>query len=73
MGSAAITVYREQVQSDDFVFLALFARMDTVAMTVAICLFFALGLASATAVLLLQGAGPRRSQLVGGGQHPSRL
>ena len=29
MGSAAITVYQEQVRSDDFVFLALFARMDT--------------------------------------------
>lgn len=46
------------MRSNDFVFMALFARMDTVAMSAAIALLFALGLAGATAVLLLLGAPP---------------
>jgi hypothetical protein len=57
-GSTAINFNSEQAQSDDFVFLALFARMDTVAMAVAIALLFAIGLSGATAVLLLEGAPP---------------
>jgi hypothetical protein len=48
------------VQSEEFVFMALFARMDTVAMAAAIALVFALGLVGATAVLLLLGAPPGR-------------
>ena len=46
------------MQSEEFVFMALFARMDTVAMAAAIAILFALGLAGATVVLLLQGAPP---------------
>ena len=58
MGAAINTVSQEQVQPDDLVFMALFARMDTVAMAAAIAILFALGLAGATVVLLLQGAPP---------------
>jgi len=42
--------------------MALFARIDTMAMAVAVAVVFALGLALATAVLLLQGA-PRGMQI----------
>ena len=49
---------QEQAQSNDFMFMALFARMDTVAMAVAVSLLFALELAAATAVLILVGAPP---------------
>ena len=45
---------QEQTNSSDM--RALFARMDTVAMSIATSVVFALGLAAATAVLLAQGA-----------------
>ena len=48
----------EQAQSSDFAFMALFARMDNVAMAVATSLLFAVGLPTATVVLLLLGAPP---------------
>ena len=51
-------VEQERTQSNDFVFMALFARMDNVAMAAAVSVLFALGLACATAVLLLLGAPP---------------
>jgi hypothetical protein len=52
-------IEQEQAQSnDDFVFMALFARMDTVAIAAALALLFALWLAGATAILLLLGAPP---------------
>jgi hypothetical protein len=51
-------IEQEQAQSNDFVFMALFARMDTVAMAAAVSLLFALGLPTATTVLLLLGAPP---------------
>jgi hypothetical protein len=46
----------EQTQSNEFAFMALFARMDNIAMAAAVSVLFALGLACATAVLLLRGA-----------------
>src|SRR5262249_11963666 len=49
---------QEQSQSKDFIFMALFARMDTVAMAFAVSLLFALELGVATAVLILVGAPP---------------
>ena len=51
-----VTAPREQTDSGDLTLMALFARMDTVAMGIAVAVVFALGLALATAVLLLQGA-----------------
>ena len=48
----------EQAQSSDFAFMALFARMDNVAMAAATSLLFAVGLPTATIVLLLLGAPP---------------
>jgi hypothetical protein len=54
----AYSAEKEWTQSDDFVFMALFARMDNVAMAVAVSVLFALGLACATVVLLLLGAPP---------------
>ena len=51
-----VMIEREQAQSDDFVFMALFARMDNVAMAAAVSFLFALGLFCATAALLLLGA-----------------
>jgi len=53
-----VMIEQEQAQSNDFVFMALFARMDTVAMAAAVSLLFALALPGATAVLLLLGAPP---------------
>ena len=47
---------QEQANSSDIMLRALFARMDTVAMSIATSVVFALGLAAATAVLLVQGA-----------------
>ena len=47
---------REQADSCNLTLMALFARMDTVAMSIALAVVFALGLALATAVLLVQGA-----------------
>jgi hypothetical protein len=51
-------INKEQTLSNEFVFMALFARMDTVAMAAAVAVLFALALAGATAVLLLVGAPP---------------
>ena len=51
-----VIALREQADSDDLTLMALFARMDTVAMSIAVAVVFALGLALATAVLLVQGA-----------------
>ena len=51
---------QQEKHSNDLVFMALFARMDTVAMSAAVALLFALGLAGATIVLLLLGAPPGR-------------
>jgi hypothetical protein len=51
-----VMALREQADSDDLLLMALFARMDTVAMSIAVAVVFALSLALATAVLLLQGA-----------------
>jgi hypothetical protein len=48
----------EQAQSSDFVLMALFARMDNVAMAAAMSLLFVVGLPTATVVLLLLGAPP---------------
>lgn len=53
---AMVIALRDQVDSDDLMLMALFARMDTVAMSIAVAAVFALGLALATAVLLVQGA-----------------
>jgi hypothetical protein len=53
-----VMIEQERTQSNDFVFMALFARMDNVAMAAAVSVLFALGLACATAVLLLLGAPP---------------
>ncbi len=53
-----LMIEQERTQSNDFVFMALFARMDNIAMATAISVLFALGLACATAVLLLLGAPP---------------
>jgi hypothetical protein len=47
---------REEANSGDLTLMALFARIDTRAMAVAVAMFFALGLALATALLLAQGA-----------------
>ena len=47
-----------QGNSSYLTIMALFARMDTIAMSAAVSLFSALGLAMATAVLLLLGAPP---------------
>lgn len=47
---------RQQGEASDITLMALFARMDTVAMAIAVATVFALGLAAATVVLLLQGA-----------------
>ena len=55
-GEETIAVNGDQIQSDDYAFMALFARMDPVAMAAAIALLLALGLMGATAALLLQGA-----------------
>ena len=49
---------REQTDASDLVLMALFARMDTVAIAAGTAVVFALGLATATAVLLLAGAPP---------------
>lgn len=46
------------MHSSDITLMALFARMDTVAMSVAVGIGIALGLATATAILLLAGAPP---------------
>lgn len=51
-----VMALREQADSDDLLLMALFARMDTVAMSIAVAVVFALSLALATTVLLLQGA-----------------
>jgi hypothetical protein len=53
-----VVIEREQTQSNEFAFMALFARMDNIAMAAAVSVLFALGLACATAVLLLLGAPP---------------
>ena len=53
-----LMVEQERTQSNDFVFMALFARMDNIAMAAAVFVLFALGLACATAVLLAVGAPP---------------
>src|SRR5260370_35069134 len=45
-------------QSGDTLFMALFARMDTVAMSASAAVAFGLGLAAATGALLLGGAPP---------------
>jgi len=47
-----------KAQSNDFAVMALFARMDNVAMAVATSLLFAVGLPTATVVLVLLGAPP---------------
>jgi hypothetical protein len=49
---------QEQTQSSELVLMALFARVDTVAMSSAVALASALALAAATAALLLAGAPP---------------
>jgi hypothetical protein len=54
-------INKEQTLSNEFVFMALFARMDSVAMAAAVAVLFALALAGATAVLLLVGAPPVRT------------
>ena len=51
-----VMALREQADTNDHMLMALFARMDTVAMSIAVAVVFALGLALATAVLLVQGA-----------------
>ena len=53
-----VMIEQERTQSNDFVFMALFARMDNIAMAAGVSVLFALGLACATAVLLLLGAPP---------------
>ena len=47
-----------QDQSGNLAFMALFARMDTIAIAIAAALVSATGLAAATAVLLISGAPP---------------
>jgi hypothetical protein len=49
---------QEQTDASDLVLMALFARMDTAAISAGMAAAFALGLATATAVLLLAGAPP---------------
>jgi hypothetical protein len=49
---------REEANSGDLTLMAMFARMNTMAMAVAVAAVFASGLALATAVLLAQGAPP---------------
>lgn len=51
-----MAVIPEQQNSREFTLMALFARIDIVAMAIAIAVVLASGLALATAVLLLQGA-----------------
>src|SRR5262249_21541393 len=53
-----VMIEQERTQSNDFIFMALFARMDNIAIAAAVSLLFALGLPGATAVLLLLGASP---------------
>jgi hypothetical protein len=49
---------REEANSSELTLMAMFARMNTMAMAVAVAGVFAAGLALATAVLLVQGAPP---------------
>ena len=51
-------VGQRQQESSDLVLMALFARMDTVAMAIAAGVTLGLGLVAATAVLLVSGAPP---------------
>src|SRR5262249_5330422 len=51
-----VIALREQADSHDLMLMALFARIDAVAMSIAVGVIFALGLALATAVLLVEGA-----------------
>jgi hypothetical protein len=53
-----VMIEQQRTQSNDLVFMALFARMDNVAMAAAVSVLFALGLACATVILLLLGAPP---------------
>ncbi len=48
--------WKNQTNADDRVLMAMFARMDTIAMSAAVGIVFALGLAAATGILLIMGA-----------------
>lgn len=56
--SAEINQRRRRADSQRIILMALFARMDTVGLTVATAMVGALALFAATAILLLKGAPP---------------
>jgi hypothetical protein len=55
---AALAKRRSSAELSRLTLMALFARLDTVAMTVAMGVVFGLGLFAMTAILLLKGAAP---------------